>query len=233
MDSAKSIVIEFVGPPGSGKTTTCNSAVEYLKHAGIKIYVFKDVKAYLYQSRLAQKAAIIFRTLLRHSMDLFSFKILLVKHGGFNVNSVFRYAKLCLFNQALQHFKSTKTGGIILLDQWVIQGLWSATIFSVKDPEKMRDSLKRFYFPVDYIVYFDIDVDTAVQRIETRGTFTSRFDNMTDEERTEIMHLHNHYLKNLFLQSTGKSKWLVSTTVSLQQNVTDFVERLKQLKVID
>lgn len=233
MQKKQSIVVEFVGPPGGGKTTNSNSISALLVEHGIQPFVFADVKKYLYKANLFTKISIIWKTLWRQGKDIVLFIFFLLGSGVLSFDSVFRYCKLCLFNQTLQEFKSQNPNGIILLDQWVIQGLWSATIFRLKHLEKAAERLKRFYFHVDYIVYFDVDIETAAQRVGTRSTETSRFDKMPEVKRLEVMKKYNEYLVALYQQATALAKWEVSTLVSPQQNAIDFIQQLKKLQVIN
>lgn len=233
MQKKQSIVVEFVGTPGGGKTTNCNSICALLVEEGIQPFVFTDVKKYLYKAHIFKKILIVWSTIWRHGKDIVLFNFFLVRSGVLSFDSVFRYCKLCLFNQSLQEFKALNPQSIILLDQWVIQGLWSATIFRLKDLEKAADRLKRFYFPVDYIVYFDVDIETAAQRVGTRSTETSRFDKMPEVKRLEVMKKYNEYLVALYQQATALAKWKVSTLISPQQNATDFLKQLKKLQVIN
>ena len=152
------LVVEFVGPPGGGKTTNCNSFCAQLKRHDIVPYVFADVKKYLYKQKFHHKVIFVLRTLRAHGIHLIRFTFLLVTLGMFSFDSVFRYTKLCLFNQALQAFVIRQPKGIVLLDQWVIQGLWSATIFKTQPSAALALKLKRFYFPVDYVLYFDVAI---------------------------------------------------------------------------
>lgn len=233
MDKKQSIVVEFVGPPGGGKTTNCNSIRAMLVEQGIQTFVFADVKKHLYKANLFKKMLLVWRTTWRQGKDIVSFIFFLLRSKVFSFDSFFRYCKLCLFNQSLQDFRFQNPGAIIVLDQWVIQGLWSATIFRLKHLEKATDRLKRFYFPVDYIVYFDVDIETAAKRVGTRSTETSRFDRMPEVKRLEVMREYNDYLMALYQQSTALAKWKVSTLVSPQQNAIDFIQQLKKIQVIN
>lgn len=229
----KSLVIEFVGPPGGGKTTNCKSFCAQLERHAIVAYEFAHVKQHLYKQSVPGKIRIGLKTLKQHGSQVFQFFLFLLTNGIWSADSFFRYVKLCLFNQALQDFIASKPNAIVLLDQWIIQGLWSATIFRARNIEKLPAKLHRFYFPVDYILYFDVDVETAASRVETRQTETSRFDKMPESKRLHMMHKYNEYLLFLYEGAQAKQKWVVSALENPEQNAIDFYSRLKQLKAIN
>ncbi|HMF73196.1 MAG TPA: hypothetical protein VK616_17070 [Flavitalea sp.] len=227
LPKGKGLIIEFVGPTGSGKTTNCFHFTEFFRKQDFDVYTFSDIKEFLYNLELNHRFHIYFKTLFSNGPHLLSYIFLLARHGIYSFDSIYRYAKLCVFNSALHQFVIAREVDVILLDQWVIQGLWSATIFKIESYEKLQEDLKRFYFKTDCELYFDIDEETACERIHARDSGRSRFDKMSYGKKLAELKRHNPYLYRLYEKSDCEKKFKFSTRVSPAQNAEDFFQRLK------
>ena len=225
----KPLIIEFVGPTGSGKTTNCLHFSDVFRKQNLNVYGFSDVKQYLLQRTFFQQFNLFIRTLLSTSRNIFFYATLLASNGIYSIDSLYRYIKLCIFNTGLRQFMSTRKVDVLFLDQWVIQGLWSATIFKANSYEKLQKQLNRFYFPCTYVLYFDIDEETASERIGLRLGGRSRFDKMEHDKRLAELRKYNQYLYQLYENSDCKNKMKFSTRVSPGQNAEDFYVHLKTL----
>jgi len=221
------IVVEFVGPTGSGKTTNCQCFTELLKMHHFNVYEFKDVKNYFYGLPFYDRGHVYLRTIWAYSGNLLFYTLTLVRHGIVSVESIYRYLKLCVFNTALKKFIRDHKVDIILLDQWIIQGLWSATIFRTSTYDQLYQKLSRFYFNVDFVLYFDIDVVTASERIESRTSNRSRFDHMIQDTRLSELLKYNKYLFKLFENSRCKHKRILSTMNNPKKNANAFIHELE------
>ena len=218
------LIVEFVGPPGSGKTTNCSHFSDLLNRSGINAHVFKDVKQFLYQLGIFQRFLLYGRTILFNSDRLLSYILLLTTSGIFSLDSVKRYIKLCIFNTAAREFMNTHRVDVLLLDQWIIQGLWSATIFRARSYVSLQQKLPEFYFPTSYVLYFDVDEETACDRIEARNSDTSRFDQMDRERRLTEMKRYNDYLRTLYENSGCSNKLRFSTKEDPQIHAKAFLK---------
>lgn len=223
----KQLIIEFVGPAGSGKTTNCLHFLDLFRKGNLNVYVFRDVKTYLYQQSWYQRLSIYLHTILSNSQNIFCYTILLASNGIYSIDSIYRYLKLCIFNTALRQFMSSREVDVVFLDQWVIQGLWSATIFKARCYDKLQKELKKFYFETAYVLFFDIDEETASERIGSRKTGRSRFDQMDSVKRMEESKKYNQYLYQLYENSDCKNKMTFSTKVSPHKNAETFYYHLK------
>ena len=224
----RSIVVEFVGPTGSGKTTNCQYFSDLLQEQELSVYTFSDVKKYLYHQSLFRRLFIIFKAIAIHAVSIISYTLLLLRSKLFSFNSLYRYTKLCVFNQALQLFIKEVKPDVVLLDQWSIQGLWSATIFKLDSYNAFSEKLVRFYFKTDIVLYFDLDTETANERIAHRNHGDSRFDKMEPMQRLERLKKYNGYLLQLYEQSSCTNKFQVSALDSPSQNAEFFLEKLKE-----
>ena len=210
----KGVVVEFVGPTGSGKTTNCLYFSKLLKDNGLEVYVFSDLKKYLYSLKYHKKILILLKTLFYYSHHFLRFSVTLAYHGIFSFNSNIRYIKLCIFNMGLQHFLINRNVDVIIIDQWIIQGLWSATIFKLKSCERIQYALQQFYFKSNIVLYFDIDAATASERIGSRESQQSRFDKMDPAKRIAESEKYNAYLFQLYENSNCQHKFMYSTKES-------------------
>ena len=226
---SKSIVVEFVGPTGSGKTANCLCFSGLLRKNGLKVSMFSDLKDYLYSQKFHIKFLIALKTLIFNGTDFIRYFLILANHGIYSFDSIFRYIKLCVFNMALQQFIEKKKVDVLLLDQWIIQGLWSATIFKLKSYDTLHDKLKRFYFKTGVVLYFDIDTATASERVGSRDSYSSRFDRMDSDRRLVEFKKYNAYLFQLYENSNCKNKLQFSTTVSPAKNAEDFLHQLNHM----
>lgn len=222
----RGLIVEFVGPTGAGKTTNCLYFLQFFRERHINAYAFADVKAFLYRLHLVDRVKVYLQAIFIGSA-LRSYCSLLVRHGVYSLDAVYRYLKLCIFNRAMHRFIRQHDVDVLFLDQWIIQGLWSATIFKNGASGEIQDALRRFYFKSDYVLYFDLDEDTACDRIHLRDNGKSRFDKMDKGRRLSELRKTTPYLYRLFENCDCLNKFKFSARNSVQRNAEDFLHHLK------
>jgi thymidylate kinase len=226
MKKQNSLIIEFVGPPGAGKSTNCRSFDQLLKNKGFAIYKLQDIKDYIKQMGLTGKFLLLLKFSVFRTVHLLLFTIMLASYRIYSVNALYRYIRITLFDLALKQFQQSRKVDIFLLEQWIIQELWSATIFKLKSYDEIGTRLCRFYFRSDVTIYFDIDVATASERISQRNTSLSRFDKMDTTKRIKELSKHNNYLFQLYNQSDCLQKHLFSGYNRPESNAATFADKL-------
>jgi thymidylate kinase len=214
----KATVVEFVGPPGAGKTTSCNCFAEMLQAKGLNICRSSDLKAYIRNLNTLEKLQLYFNSILLNSLTLLQFSLVLARHKILSFNSIYRYLRLTIFQVALRQMVNAKKIDLVLLDQWMIQELWSATIFKTKAFEQLHPELKKFYFKTDYLFYFDLDLEKAADRIAKRSHGRSRFDRMRPKKRLSKLKKYTAYLHQLYQNADCREKHTLSTEHSPHEN---------------
>ena len=222
------LVIEFAGPTGAGKTTNCRRFSETLISVGLKTYQFKDVKKHLYRMPFFRRFLLYLRTVLNNRDKLWGYCRLLAANGALHPDAMSRYVKLCIFNTAAQDFLKSRCVDVLLLDQWTVQGLWSATIFRAKAYASLEERLPQFCFDASYLLFFDADEETACQRIASRTFGRSRFDRMDAPTRLAEMKCYNAYLRALYEHSACRNKLVFSARKDPQENAETFLKHLQQ-----
>jgi thymidylate kinase len=225
---AGAIVVECVGPPGSGKTTNCKSFSSLLQKKNLNVCLSDDLKAYIRKMTKGRKLFLLAETLVFRGHLLLFYTAALAFNKIYSFDSIYRYFRLSIFNQALQRLIKNKEVDIVILDQWIIQELWSATIFKLPSYAKVKNHLKRFYFKTDFVLYFDVAAEIASERISNRSTRLSRFDLMGPDKRLEELLKYNGYLFELYQNSGCKQKHLFTTDQSPDQNAGKFFRHLKK-----
>jgi thymidylate kinase len=220
----KAITIEFVGPPGAGKTTSCHYFSELLKSKGFKVGTRQELKAFVKKMGFAGKLFLLLKLVLFRGPAVALYILSFAVNRIYSMDSIYRFVKLTLFDLALKQYKKNSDADVVLLDQWIIQEIWSATIFRAKSYTGISKSLSRFYFSTDVVFYLDVDIHTACERIRTRTTNFSRFDKMDAKRRAEELEKYNSYLFQLFESSDCKQKHLFSGHNSLQMNAALFIQ---------
>ncbi len=216
------MIIEFVGPPGAGKTTCCRAFAEDLKGDGKVVFTLPDLKSYLRKLSVFQKMMLVVKGLLQRVPLFLNYVMTLGRNGVLNKNSLYRFTRLSLFDLALKKYIRSNKVDVVLLEQWMIQELWSATIFKLSDYSKIATRLSKFYFITDYLFYFDIDEVTAAKRISHRQTNLSRFDRLEPAIRVSEIKKYSSYLFQLFEHSQCPHKYLLSADQSIQKNTVIF-----------
>jgi adenylate kinase family enzyme len=223
------MIIEFVGPPGAGKTTSCKSFTRLLRGRGLKIFQLQDLKDYVKQLKFHQKFYLVCKAIVFRSLPLIRYILILAANKIYSSNSIYRYVRLTIFDLALSEFQKSRQVDVFLLEQWIIQEMWSATIFKLKCYDHISKRLPQFYFHTDFVIYLDIDPSTASERISRRKSNRSRFDKMDTSIRINELIKYNNYLFQLYKNSRCTQKQLFSGYNSPEKNAAQFIKEFAAL----
>ncbi|GAA4305207.1 hypothetical protein [Nibribacter koreensis] len=222
----KAEIIEFVGPPGAGKTSNCYCYTAMLRNLGYQVLTLKDIKNHLNSISKTKRVKLMAKTLFLHLPKVVSYSFTLFLNRIFSLNSITRYLRIAVFDTTLHQMLAHKKYDFVLLEQWMIQELWSATIFKLRSYGKIEKQLHRYYLKTDKLLYFDIDMETASVRITNRTSNLSRFDRMDPKRRVRKLKQYNAYLFNLYKYAHGPEKHVISTKNSPQENANHFLQHL-------
>ncbi|MBW3545332.1 MAG: hypothetical protein KY428_07000 [Bacteroidetes bacterium] len=222
----KPVIIEFVGPPGAGKTTNCQYFLKLLKERDLNVITRQEIEAYVRKMGAVEKSYLYATTVLFRGHLIVYYAFFLVFLRIYSLDSIYRYTRLSVYKLALEELIKNSKTDIVLLDQWMIQELWSATIFKDAAYDTIAQQLSKFYFKADLVFYFTIDVETASERIAHRGTTLSRFDSMTPKQRLRELLKYGAYLFQLFEQSDCTHKYKFCGKNSPSANALIFFQYL-------
>jgi thymidylate kinase len=222
---SKPFTIEFVGPPGAGKTTSCQSFSDLLQSKGFRVSMSQDIKDYVKELGFGGKFLLVVKFVVFRIPAVVFYIMLFTLYRICSTDSIYRYIRLTVFDLALRQLKKNKKVDVVLLDQWIIQEMWSASILKSRLNSSISKYLSKLYFHTDIILYLDIDMTTAAERIGVRGTKFSRFDRMDANRRMEELNKYNSYLFQLYQSSSCPRKYLLSGHNSPETNAQLFFQQ--------
>lgn len=224
----RTLVVEFVGLPGCGKTTAADQVLPLLGAKGIRCRGRRSVHQ-PWNKRLRTYAS----TAAFH-----------LRHPGSVAASLARALSLSPLElrrlpQALRmagwsrHLKQPMIGNydLLVFDQGIVQDAWSLALGASREHEtQLRRSIQASVGDVAVnlaYVYFDIDIDLAVERIRARANGTSRFDRMADDKARQMLHEHRADLERCFtfaVEATGARSCHIDASSTLDKTTQQVLE---------
>jgi hypothetical protein len=173
--------VEFVGLPGSGKSTISHAAAELLRGSGRQISErsFEIAHRLDGSPRLLAKLRLVLRTVLRHPGRALSLAIEIAQTGQ---RSYFEWAgrTFDLLYICGLIAEQSRQAGIHLLDQGFFSSLWSIcfTASSAVPLERLIEIGTKCCGrpPADLVVVLEVEPATAVDRLHRRPGSTSRLE---------------------------------------------------------
>ncbi|MCC3145666.1 AAA family ATPase [Halanaerobium sp. Z-7514] len=203
------IIVEFIGKPGSGKTTTANKLIEMLEKHGYKCnkinynkkrsnkFVSIDIlDNFLFFAFLAFKYYSFFFYIIKFIIENFKNPMSQKKQTIYLLKEI--YLIETLLNKSMD-----ADYDFLILDQGFLQSLWSVSIYNNKNNIFYDNALKNFELIIpDILIYIDISNEIVFERMKNRDGYFSRFDCM---DRKEIFNLLNEN-EQFFTDLIEKSK---------------------------
>jgi thymidylate kinase len=193
------IVLEFIGLPGAGKTTVFHQVVSRLKEQGVTVAAGDEILRDWKNQQLWQRLwKLIPQTenqwqILLHSLFLAT-QVKPTNWLSFS-KAIKTYANL----KRIDAIAQTQNDQLILLDQGLLQEIWSIGITGTTPSlEDIRQELELIFSqrPIA-IVDFQINVETAIYRIQNRPTDQSRFDLIPPEVAQQLLSQYAPYLQDI------------------------------------
>jgi thymidylate kinase len=183
------LIVEFIGLPGSGKSTLSHAVARFLRDAGESVSErsFEIAHEHGTAGRLLAKLRLFCRTLCRNPGSALALALVIARTGQPNWRD--RAARIfeLLFLCGLVAERSQREG-IHLLDQGFFVGLWS-TCFRSSSPtsvplERLLEIAARCsgHPPADLVVVLEVEPATAIERLRHRPGTTSRLEQSLESE---------------------------------------------------
>lgn len=233
-----SLIVEFIGVPGAGKTTIARGVISDLNSLGYKCLtrdIWGDRSSAKYKkSRHSTKELYHFIT-FSASYKHVAFRALWygIRVAPLNITSI---RDALFFLQKLYFIKRGIRKGydIILLDQGLMQYIWSIVIPGRPPPDSdLIRLLKSFSDDMpQLIVVFDVDIDTAIKRIRARSTTKSYFDRITPDQAGALLTKHEGYVEKIVkcvAQLNGASCLKVNGNDDPRENVISIVRFIDEI----
>ena len=197
------LFVEFAGLPGSGKTTLSRALKARFSSKGVRCLSGEDFKTLKIHRPNYFKKCLYFADLLSNHRAIFS-----VLRGGDVIrvfsNRVYFWRLVNTMEtlrllQRLRQKAFEERYEIVILDQALIQDLWLlAEGLPISDglgPDKLLTGLTSFFGSV--VIWVQIDIDGAVQRIKARQSEKSQFDGVSIQETTGVMSRRDGYFEKI------------------------------------
>jgi len=184
MKYSSPLVVEFVGLPGAGKTTVFREVVTQLRREGITVIPRDEMLQQWQNLSLLQRLLRLIPQTRNQWSVLWHSVSFAAQVKPINLASFHKVAQLFANVSRLDAIAPSQGCGVILLDQGFLQEVWSVGItgsfpssLQIQSELSCLLRLRRMA-----IVEFNIDVETALGRIQGRPTQESRFDRMQPQE---------------------------------------------------
>ncbi|MGF1539586.1 MAG: AAA family ATPase [Pleurocapsa sp.] len=196
------LLVEFVGLPGSGKTTVSYKVASILKAQGIEVVSRDEILSQWHQKTRLQKLFQLFPANLNHWHILLNSLSFAAGVKPINRQSFLQGGKIFVNvkrNDAVIHARNCQ---IILLEQGLLQEAWSVVITgSLPQLNYLKNKITPiFYKRSIVIVNFQLDLNTAVSRIQNRPRKKKKdsyFDLMNSNKAYFLLTQYFPYLKEI------------------------------------
>lgn len=200
--SQNPLVVEFVGLPGSGKTTVSHLVTAKLEAKGIKIVSREEILKQWHQKNVLQKLLQLFSSNSNQWSILINSLTFAAQVQPINLQSFLQTGKV--FFSVKRNDAVVRAGNcqIILLEQGLLQDAWSVVITGSLPQLSylQREMTSLFYKRSIAIVNLKIDLDTAVSRIKNRPSKKKKdsyFDLMDSEQAHSLLTKYFPYLQEI------------------------------------
>ena len=223
--SQNPLVVEFVGLPGSGKTTVSHLVTSKLKAKGIKIISREEILQQWHQQKVLQKLLKLFSSNSNQWNILRDSLIFAAQVKPINLQSFLRAGKVFVNVKRNDDVVDAGNCQIILLEQGLLQTVWSIVITGslpqLSYPKRAMTDL--FDNRSIAVINCNIDLNTAVSRIKNRPRKKKKdsyFDLMDSKSLHYLLTKYFPYLQEIVhCAQTAKIPILeVDSSVTVEEN---------------
>jgi hypothetical protein len=212
------MIIEFIGLPGTGKTTYSNELANRLKKRGIDVKCYKDV-VMIDKSSNIWFLKYIYKYLIFMVLNFQMFIpiiYLCIKKPKF----LTKYRRLIFLFKLIYFVKysENKQRNLILMDQGLVQYLWSLFWYENNIDEKFVEKfIKRFRYNYK-IILIGTNKNLLFQRIKSRNDPNDLLKSFDDIELKRILNSNNQYFDSLVPSICKKLKIPLIKLINIDNN---------------
>ncbi len=174
---ANSPTVEFVGPPGAGKSTICDRVAHQLGARDLQIVEridFRRITSDFYRQRSRPSRLALFGAFLaRHpqiSAQMLRYGATLRPRSPDLIRRAYRFARNLHNRHLLDHLHPASKRDLLLLEQGMIQCLFSWQRFSTSEDDA---ALRRLLLAIapqlpDLIIFVDVPPEVVFKRLQQR-----------------------------------------------------------------
>ena len=231
--SESPLIVEFVGLSGAGKTTVANRIIAQMRSqgracAGRRLIVGRGVNRAVHCTRVAAFN-------LRSRQHLPSALRYGLAVQPFRTSRVIEALKLSSWAYRFNIARAMSLP-LVILDQGVVQQAWSTLLDGQLRDERVLCAVLENVIcsaPVSFAyVYFDVAVEVALRRIESRPKMRSYFDRMEPAAARRLLMTYKGHLERILsyaVDLTNAPCHRVDGDRSLDENCDDVVRFVDQI----
>lgn len=192
-------VLEFIGLPGAGKTAMAARLVSELRARGIT-YVERRTPRRPGDRTIVRRIRRVAALLRERRFTLASLRFA----ASVRPLSLGRLVRALRLTGWARQFHSYATSGVdvVVLDQGPLQDVWSLTVPSRRWNEPAMQAIVRRLLHTPRLgralVYVDVDVETAAERLHRRRGSRSRFDRLSPAQMRAWLDTYERALTSVF-----------------------------------
>lgn len=223
-------MIEFFGMPGSGKSTLSKELETKLEQRGEVCINFSQVYDPIFRTgnmfMLIKKYIFLAWFISLNIRLIIDILVLVINIRPLNITTIIYAMKLIIvFFRMNRVIKLTRKSNydFIIFDQAAAQSVWSCLLTGrVSSEEHLNRIIHRIYNKLMLsVIYLELDIDLAVERIHLRTTCDSRFDKIEKSKAKLWLLKYEPFLKIIFnkLIYNHVNTIMLNSSYDLEKNI--------------
>lgn len=192
-------IVEFVGLPGAGKTTVFHPVVSQLTAEGISLVARDEILRQWQKTAWAQRVWQLIPSSPNQWHILIQALKLALSVKPLTKQSLSKASKIFSNLKRIDSTIRYRQCPLIVLDQGLLQEVWSVGITgSPPSTAQLAPVLASIFQSRSIaVVHFQVDIETAGDRLQSRSTKRSRLDQMQPEASSALLSNYAPYLQDI------------------------------------